>query len=73
MCKDLVKRLSQKYPSIPKWNYFRYDVLPNHLETLRIPLERMIIRKFAVLLRNKKGIDSLEISDYILANDKIDK
>ena len=71
--KDLIKRLSQRYPSIPKWNFFRYDVLPEHLESLRVPLERMVIRSFASILENKKGVPSILISAYKLANDKIDK
>lgn len=71
--KDLIKRLSQKYPSILQWNYFRYDVLPQHLDSLRVPLERMVIRSFASLLENKKGVSTICISDYCLANDKIDK
>lgn len=71
--KDLVKRLAQKYPSIPRWNFFRYDVLPENLEPLRVPLERMIIRGFASILENKKDVPSILISDYKLANDKIDK
>ena len=71
--KDLVKRLAQRYPSIPKWNYFRYDVLPAHLDSLRVPLERMAIRGFASILENKKGVPSILISGYKLANDKIDK
>ena len=72
--KNLVKRLSQRYPSISHWNYFRYNVLPNSLESYRVPLERMIIRDFASILMNKKDVDdSISISDYRLANDKIDK
>ncbi|MCB2215107.1 MAG: GIY-YIG nuclease family protein [Desulfobulbaceae bacterium] len=71
--KDLVKRLAQRYRAIPDWNFFRYDVLPDELEAIRVPLERMIIRAFATLLPSKKQIDSLEISEYLLANDKVDK
>jgi hypothetical protein len=71
--KDLVKRLSQKYICIPKWNFFRYDILPEHLESLRVPLERMTIRGFASILENRRNVPSILISDYKLANDKIDK
>jgi len=71
--KNLVKRLSQKYPSIPHWDRFRYDVLPDALESYRVTLERMLIRDFATVLSNKKQIPTLDLSDYELANDKIDK
>ena len=71
--KDLVKRLSQPHPSIPHWNAFRYDVLPDLLAPHRVTLERMVIRAFASVLTNKKSVPSLDISKYSLANDKIDK
>jgi len=70
--KDLIKRLSGNYPSIPNWNYFRYDALPSNLSKIRVALERMVIRDIASIFPNKKNIDSLKISDYKLANDKID-
>ena len=69
---DLVKRLSQKYPTIKDWDYFRYDVLPDGLADFRLTLERMMIRSFATVLGNKKKIDTLDFSTYKLANDKID-
>ena len=69
---DLVKRLSQRYPSIPKWDYYRYDVLPLQLSGYRVAIERMLIRGYAEILENKSGIECLKISDYKLANDKID-
>ena len=69
---DLVERLRQDHPSIPNWNYFRYNVLPNQIANHRKNLERMIIRDFASVLENKGKIDSIKISDYKLANDKID-
>jgi hypothetical protein len=69
---DLVKRVSQKYPTIPEWNYYRYDVLPRQLSDYRVAIERMLIRGYAELLENKTGIDYKKISDYKLANDKID-
>ena len=70
--KELVKRLSQRYSSIPKWNYYRYDVLPPQLSSYRVAFERMLIRDYAEILENKSGIKCLKISDYTLANDKID-
>ena len=69
---DLVKRLSQQYPTIKDWDYFRYDVLPDELSDFRLTLERMMIRAFAAVLGNKKKIETLDISKYELANDKID-
>jgi hypothetical protein len=69
---NLVERLRQDHSSIPKWDYFRYNVLPDEIATRRKTLERMIIRDFASVLENKGNIDSIKISDYKLANDKID-
>jgi hypothetical protein len=71
--KDLVKRLNQPHPTINEWDYFRYNVLPPSLDTRRVLLERMMIRDMAAIFSNKKVTDSVEISDYSLANDKIDK
>lgn len=72
--KDLRKRLKQKYPSIPNWTHYRYDVLPKGVsDAVRVSLERMTIRSYASLLKNKSGVDSIEVSNYRLANDKIDK
>ena len=72
--KDLRKRLKQKYPSIPDWTHYRYDVLPKNTSSeVRVAIERMMIRSFASLLNNKTNVESFEISSYRLANDKIDK
>jgi hypothetical protein len=70
---DLVKRLNSSHSSIPNWNYFRYNVLPDHLSSNRVMLERMVIRDVATLLSNNKCIDTINISGYRLANEKIDK
>lgn len=70
--KDLVRRLSSRYPSIPRWNFFRYDALPTNMRPYRVAIERMVIREFSSLLENKKNIHNLQISEYRLANDKID-
>lgn len=62
-------RSSERY----KRDFFRYDVLPDSLAPFRVDLERMVIRDFAALLDNKRGVDSeISISDYRLMNDKID-
>jgi hypothetical protein len=69
---DLVKRLIQPHSSIPSWNFFRYDVLPVQLSPYRVALERMLIRDFAAVLKNKRQVFSQDISNCELANDKVD-
>lgn len=68
----LVARLNQLHPTIPDWDYYRYDILPNEISDHRKTFERMLIRDLAALLENKVGLDFIRISDYKLANDKID-
>ena len=68
---SLVDRLSQDHSSIPNWDYFRYNVLPDELFHHRKTFERMAIRDFASLLDNQ-DIDHIAISDYKLCNEKID-
>lgn len=70
---DLVKRLMQPHPSIPHWDRFRYNVLPDVFVPFRLEFERMIIRDFAGLFANKKGCNWHNCSGFRLANDKIDK
>ena len=69
---NLVERLRQDHPSIPKWDYFRYNVLPDRISPHRSTFERMIIRDFASLLENKKNVKHKDFADFKLANDKID-
>jgi hypothetical protein len=69
---DLIKRLLQPHMSIPNWEYFRYSVLPADLAPYRVPLERMLIRDFAAVLKNRKEIPWYAINDYELANDRVD-
>tara|TARA_Y100000590_G_C15535156_1_gene944730 strand:+ start:210 stop:1025 length:816 start_codon:yes stop_codon:yes gene_type:complete len=72
--KDLRKRLKQRYPSIPNWTHYRYDALPKHVtQEVRVQIERMIIRSYASLLKSKSKVKSIEISNYKLTNDRIDK
>jgi hypothetical protein len=71
--RDLVKRLLQPHPSIPDWDYFRYDVLPPALDPYRVALERMLIRDFAAVLSNTTGIGFRDIGAHALANDKVDR
>jgi hypothetical protein len=70
---DLVGRLLGAHPSIPKWNFFRYDVLPPALGPFRVAFERMLIRAFATVLQNKCGIRWIEIGGCTLTNDKVDR
>jgi len=60
------------FRDIPKWLFFRYNVLPDKIAPHRQTFERMIIRDFASLLENKKDVNHKEFSDYTLVNDKID-
>jgi hypothetical protein len=69
---DLVKRLLQPHSSIPDWNFFRYDVLPPELAPYRVALERMLIRDFAAVLKNKRDLPSMDIANCELTNDKVD-
>ena len=58
---NLVARLRQEHPSIPDWDYFRYNVLPDEVAPHRTALERMIIKDFASVMENKEGADSIKI------------
>jgi hypothetical protein len=49
---NLVDRLKQEHPSIPKWDYYRYSMLPNELIDHRVTFERMLICDFAMMLAN---------------------
>jgi hypothetical protein len=69
---DLVKRLLQPHSSILDWDFFRYNVLPPELAPYRVALERMLIRDFATILKNKREVPSMDISSCELANDKVD-
>lgn len=69
---DLIKRLMQPHSSIPNWDHFRYNVLPEALAPFRVALERMLIRDFAAVLTNKKQVVWQHIGDCELANDKVD-
>jgi len=71
--RDMLPRLLQPHPTIPNWDYFRYDVLPSELAPHLVPLERMLIRYLAALLLSGRQVSMMSISEYRLANDKIDK
>lgn len=68
----LVQRLQTGHPSIKNWDFYRYDVLPEELRKFRLDLERMVIRNFATVLPNKRNIQMKAISEFQLANEKID-
>jgi hypothetical protein len=68
---NLVDRLRQEHSSIPSWDYFRYNVLPDELSYHRKTFERMAIRDFASVLESGYS-DAIKISAYKLTNDKID-
>jgi hypothetical protein len=68
---SLIDRLRQDHPSIPEWDYFRYNVLPDEMFPHRKTFERMVIADFASVLESQ-DTGSVRISNYRLANDKID-
>ena len=70
---DLIKRLMGPHPSIPHWDFFRYNVLPKELFSYRVAIERMVIRDFAACCQNKRGCIWRDISGFSLANDRVDK
>jgi hypothetical protein len=69
---SLIDRLRQDHPSIPNWDFFRYNVLPNEIAEHRKSFERMAIRDLSSLLMSKDDSDVIKISEYRLTNDKID-
>ena len=70
---SLVKRLKQEREEIRDWDFYRFDALPSGLtKQQRVAIERLIIRTFASFFENFKDIPSMKVSNYILANKKID-
>ena len=70
---NLNQRLNQNRPVINDWDFYRFDCLPEGLtKTQRIAIERLLIRTFASFFNNKRGISSKQVSEYTLANEKID-
>ena len=71
---NLIKRLRQHFKGNTNWEFYRYDKLPDSVNSnVRMNIERMIIRSFASLMKNKAEIDNFDISSYYLKNSKIDK
>ena len=72
--KNLANRFKQIRHEIPGWTHYRVDQLPNGFDDkMRVTLERMMIRSFASLLNSSVGIDSMQISDFVLTNKRIDR
>jgi hypothetical protein len=70
---SLNNRLKPIRKEIKNWDFYRFDCLPLGLtKTQRVAIERLIIRTFASFFENKKGISTKNVSEYSLANDKID-
>ncbi|MCL7987095.1 hypothetical protein M8998_03965 [Sphingobacterium sp. lm-10] len=70
---ETARRILQLRPEIPEWDYFRIDFLPIWItRSQRLELERLMIRSFASLLSNYKKVKYIIISEYCLANKKID-
>ena len=69
---NLIRRFAQGHKPIPDWDHYRYDQLPPMAKKTRVALERMVIRTFASVLPNNREISSMTLSDYVLANEKID-
>ena len=71
--KQLVKRLKGAHPSIPGWDYYRYEALPNaYDDQARMTLVRMLIRYLASILPSKASIFDMNTDGYTLPNNKID-
>ena len=70
---NLVKRLLQPHSSIENWDIFRYNVLPQALAPYRVALERLLIRDFAAILKNKRDIPWRDLAGCCSANEKIDR
>ena len=69
---NLIRRFNAGHPTINEWDYYRYDVLPLMPKKQRVAFERMLIRLFASVLRNKREVSTMAISNYRLTNEKID-
>ena len=69
---NLVDRLRQDHPSIPKWDFFRYNILPDKIAPNRKTFERMAISDFANIFDSKNITKLSDISEFRLVNKKID-
>jgi hypothetical protein len=71
--KDMIRRFNAGHPDIKQWTHYKYNVLPDTLAPYRLTIERMLIRDMACILINKQNIRTFQISEFSLANRKIDK
>jgi hypothetical protein len=70
---SLTNRLKQEKENILDWDFYRFDMLPEGLsKQQRVEIERLIIRIFASFFENTKGIEFIKVSDFVLANKRID-
>ncbi|MBH8560399.1 GIY-YIG nuclease family protein [Hymenobacter negativus] len=70
---SLIRRIRQNREEIEDWDFYRFDTLPAGLtKQQRVAIERLIIRIFASFFDNVKNVPSMKVSDYILANKRID-
>jgi hypothetical protein len=69
---NLIRRFKAGHLEIKDWDFYRYDQLPPMPKRQRVSIERMMIRVFASVLENKAGITTKSISEYRLANRRID-
>jgi hypothetical protein len=69
---NLIRRLKAGHSDIKDWDFYRYDQLPPMPKQQRVAIERMLIRVFASVLENKGNISTKSISEYRLANRRID-
>jgi hypothetical protein len=69
---NLITRFKGGHTDIKDWTFYRYDQLPPMPKQHRVAIERMVIRFCATILENKGGISTKSISEYRLANRKID-
>jgi hypothetical protein len=70
---ESTKRIRIPRNEIPGWTHFRIDCLPEWIaKSQRVELERLAIRTFASVMTNHKNIMNISISEYSLANKKID-
>jgi len=70
--KKLKQRLLGPHPTIPRWDHFRFDALPDELGKQRVALERMLIRAFASIMPSEKSVSVKQLSKFKLTNLKID-
>jgi hypothetical protein len=69
---NLIRRFKAGHSDIKDWDFYRYDQLPLMPKQQRVAIERMLIRVFASVLENKGNISTKSISEYRLANRRID-